>query len=108
MRRMGGDRSSAVRALLDRPPMTMRKILLTGATGFIGGELLRRLLRRDARSIVCLVRAESDEDAQARGASTLAALLGRSVPRLAARITWVRGDVERPRLGLDDATWESL
>lgn len=87
----------------------MSKVLLTGATGFIGGELLRRLLRRDERSIVCLVRAASSEDAARRGHDTLAALFGRAVPaRLAARVEWVAADIERPRLGLDDAAWASV
>lgn len=87
----------------------MSKVLLTGATGFIGGELLLRLLRRDDRPIVCLVRAASTEAAARRGQETLAALFGRAVPaRLAARVEWVPGDVERPRLGLDDATWTAL
>lgn len=85
------------------------KVLLTGATGFIGGELLRRLLRRDHRPIVCLVRAASAADAARRGHETLAALFGHVVPaRLAARVEWVAADVERPRLGLDDAAWSAL
>lgn len=86
----------------------MGKVLVTGATGFIGGELLRRLLRRDARPIICLVRAATPAEAARRGEETLAALLGRSVPRLAARVTWVHADVERPRLGLDEAAWQAL
>lgn len=87
----------------------MSKVLLTGATGFIGGELLLRLLRRDDRRIACLVRAASPADADRRGQETLAALFGRAVPaRLAARVEWVAADVERPRLGLDDAAWAAL
>jgi long-chain acyl-CoA synthetase len=88
----------------------MGKVLLTGATGFIGGELLRRLLRRDARPIVCLVRASGPAEAARRGADTLAALFGgRAAPtRLAARVEWIAADVERPRLGLDDATFDAL
>lgn len=85
------------------------KVLLTGATGFIGGELLRRLLRRDARPVVCLVRATSAADAARRGAETLSTLFGHAVPaRLAARVEWVAADVERPRLGLDEAAWSAL
>lgn len=86
----------------------MGKILLTGATGFIGGELLRRLLRRDERTIVCLVRAASADDAARRGRETLGALFGRVPPRLAARVEWVAADIERPRLGLGDDAWTAL
>jgi thioester reductase-like protein len=88
---------------------TSKKVLITGATGFIGGELLRRLIRRDARPIICLVRAGSPADAVRRGEQTLTALLGRAAPpKLAARVEWVPGDIEQPRLGLDEATWQRL
>ena len=40
-------------------------ILLTGATGFVGMELLQRYLERSERSIVTLVRAGSDSAAPA-------------------------------------------
>lgn len=85
------------------------KVLITGATGFIGGELLKRMVKRETRAIVCLVRAKSPAEAAARGETTLEALFGRAAPKkLAARIEWVAGDVERPRLGLDEATWAAL
>lgn len=77
-------------------------ILLTGATGFVGGQLLARLLARDGRPIVCLVRAPSEAAAARRGDETLARLVPRD--RLAeahGRVTWRRGDVERADLGLD-------
>jgi len=39
-----------------------RFVLLTGATGFIGGDLLARLLRRSPElRAYCLIRARSDE-----------------------------------------------
>src|SRR5204863_308093 len=41
-------------------------ILLTGATGFLGGEILARLLERRGGPVYALVRAGSDSDAQAR------------------------------------------
>lgn len=85
------------------------KVLITGATGFIGGELLKRMVKRETRSIVCLVRAKSPAEAATRGEATLEAIFGRAAPkRLAARIEWVAGDVERPRLGLDEAAWAAL
>lgn len=83
--------------------MTQRKILLTGATGFIGGELLKRLVRRDPRAITCLVRAGSEAEAARRGADTLRALFGREADRVAARVHWVRADIEQPGLGLSEA-----
>ena len=51
-------------------------ILLTGATGFVGMELLARYLERSDRDIVALVRAPSDEAATARMDAVLANLFG--------------------------------
>ncbi len=44
----------------------MGDLLLTGATGFVGRELLRRLLERDDRNVHALVRADDDEAAAER------------------------------------------
>ena len=41
-------------------------VLLTGATGYLGIHVLRELIRSDARTITCLVRGKSAEDAEHR------------------------------------------
>lgn len=69
-------------------------MLLTGATGFLGGELLRRLLARETRRIVCLVRAPDARAAAARGRGILGGA--------ASRVRWLPGDIEQPRFGLDE------
>lgn len=76
---------------------------LTGATGFVGGEVLRRLAR-EGRRVVCLVRAGSQAAGVERGRATLAAL--GIDPR--APIEWVAGDVERPCLGLEPTHLRAL
>jgi thioester reductase-like protein len=76
-------------------------VLLTGATGLVGGEMLVRLLERDRRSIVCLVRGASPDEATARGNAALERVLGRRpTPDEVARVTWLCGDVEASDLGL--------
>lgn len=78
-----------------------RKILLTGATGFVGGELLARLLARDDRNLICLVRANDDAEASRRGEETLVRLVGsRDVSAASRRIEWLPGDVELADLAL--------
>jgi thioester reductase-like protein len=64
----------------------MGAVLLTGATGFVGKEILDRFLDR-GRRVYALVRAGDDE-----------AAAGRLEPH--ARLAAVAGDIERPRLGL--------
>jgi thioester reductase-like protein len=88
--------------------MHRKKILLTGATGFIGGELLRRLARQDARTVVCLVRGASPDEARSRGRDTLRALFGRDAERVARKVEWVHADIEKPGLGLSAAQREAL
>jgi thioester reductase-like protein len=72
---------------------------VTGGTGFIGRHLIERLLERSG-DIHVLVRAESQEK--------LDRLVDRWGEDARQRIKPVVGDLAEPRLGLDDATRESL
>jgi long-chain acyl-CoA synthetase len=73
----------------------MGAVLLTGATGFVGREVLARFLARGDRDVYALVRADDDTDAAGR-------LPGHE------RLTAVAGDIERSGLGLSDETAERL
>src|ERR671931_488461 len=73
--------------------------VLTGGTGFLGGEVLARLLERDERPVYVLVRAEDDERAAARVRAILESLLGSSKPWDQQAIP-VRGDITLPWLGM--------
>jgi thioester reductase-like protein len=82
-------------------------LLLTGATGFLGMQLLARYLERTERRIYALVRAGDDLEASRRLRETVAGL----VPDPAAygdRVTAVRGDITRPGLGLDPRRRDAL
>jgi long-chain acyl-CoA synthetase len=80
--------------------------VLTGGTGFLGGEVLARLLERDEAPVYVLIRAEDDERANARLRALLESLLG-GPERWSDRAIAVRGDVTRPWLGLSsgDRDW---
>ena len=96
----------ASRGLATRPETVDRTILVTGSTGFVGAELLSRLLLRSQSTIVAPVRASSDAAARARGLAILEEVLARPVSvEEARRVQWVAGDLERRRLGWDDSTW---
>jgi long-chain acyl-CoA synthetase len=74
-------------------------VLLTGATGFLGMELLARYLERTDRTVYTLVRAESQEAAEARLRTALGRLLG-DTEAYVHRVVALRGDLCRPGLGL--------
>ncbi len=82
-------------------------ILLTGATGYIGGFVLVELIARTNATIHCLVRAEDDATAWERLRAALQDFRAWD-SSLAARINVVRGDLAQPHLGLDDEQWEHL
>jgi len=73
-------------------------VLLTGGTGFLGGEVLARLLERDERPVYALVRARSDEEAQARLHHVIESLLGGADG--SRRAVAVAGDVTSDGLGM--------
>ncbi|MGR7995145.1 amino acid adenylation domain-containing protein [Xanthobacter sp. ZOL 2024] len=89
-----------------RPPAGVRsvhpprRVLLTGATGFLGAYLLRELLRDEARQVWCLVRGTG-------GRERLRAALDRYglwQEALAERLHVVQGDLALPDLGLSAGT----
>jgi thioester reductase-like protein len=74
-------------------------VLLTGATGFLGMELLAAYLERTNRHVYALVRGVNDRQAHARLERTLERLFGPG-PHYRERVSAVRGDVTQPGLGL--------
>jgi thioester reductase-like protein len=83
-------------------------VLLTGATGFVGMELLARYLERTDRPLIALIRARDDAAAQTRIDAVLANLFGYRAGRYADRVSAVAGELTAPRLGLDPVRWERL
>jgi thioester reductase-like protein len=76
------------------------QILLTGASGFLGGYLLRRLLDVPGTRVHCLVRAGDDRAARERLAAQQARYGLGGLP--AGRVVALAGDLGRPRLGWDE------
>jgi long-chain acyl-CoA synthetase len=74
-------------------------VLLTGATGFLGMELLVRYLERTQRRVYALVRGGDEREATTRMRATLCSLFGADHP-YAERVTVLRGDITSPDLGL--------
>jgi amino acid adenylation domain-containing protein/thioester reductase-like protein len=114
---VGRTRRSAAQLRLDvrldpqivggRPPdRPLHRVLLTGATGFVGRQLLRELAAAGLQ-VVCLVRGSDDEHARQRLARS-AAGDGGWYPAAAGRVDVLAGDLGRPRLGLSPARFADL
>ena len=82
-------------------------VLLTGATGFLGMELLARLIEQGDTDVVCLIRAPS-ASAAAERLTTVFGRLYEELPESAGRVTAVAGDVAAEDLGLDSRDRDAL
>jgi thioester reductase-like protein len=83
-------------------------VLLTGATGFVGMEVLARYLERGEREVVTLVRAPSQAAAADRMQTLLFNLFGARASAYAGRVRAVAGELTAPRLGLDPGRYAEL
>ncbi|MFD5267972.1 thioester reductase domain-containing protein [Streptomyces sp. NPDC058335] len=89
-------------------PLPPRRILLTGATGFLGSHMLLDLLRHSDAHVYCLVRGADEEAATARLAEQLRTYRLPWNAEVRRRVTVLPGDIRRPRLGLSDELWHTL
>ncbi len=96
------------------PPDRTQRVLLTGATGFLGRflclEWLERMRARDGK-VICLIRGPNQEAAMARlraGFASDAALAARFAELAGDALEILVGDVAEPRLGLDDNLFDHL
>ena len=89
----------------------MRKtFFITGATGNIGGKLVSRILEIDQSSrMFLLVRADSLAEAHQRLRQVLLTLSpAQNLSAVKKRITLIRGDITRPKMGLTESDWSRL
>jgi fatty acid CoA ligase FadD9 len=94
-----------------KPPTIIENVLLTGATGFLGGALLEELLLQTHVStckIHCIVRAESDRNAYERILNNLKSMNSKLTDDHLMRIVAYKGDLSQPQLGLSEDTWNTL
>lgn len=83
------------------------RILLTGATGFLGAFLLHELLEQTEMHVHCLVRCASVEEGRRRIDRNLATYMpGHDYDR--SRIVPVAGDLSQPLLGVSQAQFDAL
>ncbi len=78
---------------------TPRKVLLTGATGYLGSHILFELIRRHAKQIICLVRSNKNQNAEDRLKTIFMYYFGGLADEKAFdSITVIDGDITDPNL----------
>lgn len=88
-----------------------RVAIVTGATGFIGSNLVAALLERDRSEVWCVVRPSDDAAERVRTAVLESARAAGAEDAIGARIDAigaVEGDVRKPGFGLSAADTEAL
>jgi thioester reductase-like protein len=88
------------------PPPARRHALLTGATGYLGGYLLRDLLRAGMK-VTAVVRCQHPSAGMAKIGASLKQM-GIWEHRFAEMVTVVAGDIEQPRFGLAPDAYAKL
>ncbi len=88
-------------------PATSSTVFLTGATGFLGAQVLAEILRETDWRVICLVRADDSAAAAQRVVDALAAT-GREGIDTAGRVTALCGDLAEPDFGLAAADFDDL
>ncbi len=84
---------------LDAP--RFKRILLTGATGYLGSQLLAELVKQPGISIQCLVRGGSTAEAEARLKQAVPDCFAPGV-KAPGRISALHGDIEAVGFGLSE------
>lgn len=92
--------------MIPREDLPADALLVTGATGFLGMQLVARVLEESDRHVVALIRADDDDAAAARLRDALAMILPGPAPE--HRLTAVAADLEAPGLDLDAGTHDLL
>jgi thioester reductase-like protein len=83
-------------------------VLISGATGFVGMEVLARYLERGERQVFTIVRARNDAAARGRIDDVLKNLFGLRASRYAGRVHAIAGDLTQPDLGIARSRRERL
>ena len=82
-----------------------KHLFITGATGFLGGEVARRLLAQSDETLHILLRARDETHFDARK-KRLLQRFGQA-ERPTGRVKCVWGDITQPRFGLSESQFES-
>lgn len=103
--------ATPVRPTLDQSEKSIGEtnVILTGSTGTLGTYLLHALLNREGVGHVYCLNRRDDGGRQAQHDGSAAAGLPAAVlEETNSRVTFIKADLQLPRLGLNDATYRTL
>ena len=90
-------------------PIRAEKVLLTGATGFLGAHILAKMLKKKRTHVICLVRGKDEQDASARLREQLTFYFGtQSSSEIMKKVSVLCADISKDNLGLDEASYAAL
>lgn len=89
-------------------PSTGVTFFLTGATGFLGAYLVKEIMDRQNTKLIAHIRGAKDLNSAKDRLTRSLKGYGLWQDSWAERITPVLGDLSKPRLGLDDASWKHV
>ncbi len=95
-------------AMNKEPVRTPQHVLILGATGFLGVQVLAELLQKTSARIYVLVRARNQAQAWQRLAQALTEIEPSLVVRARGRVIPLCGDLALPRFGLRSLRWKEL
>lgn len=84
------------------------KILVTGATGFLGIHIVKELVTQSDQRVYCLVRDNTIEDARERFRQLLKWYFGKQYAGILERVILVCGDFTKEYFGLSQDEYEKL
>lgn len=89
--------------------LTVKNILLTGATGYLGIHLLNELMKKTDSHVYCVVRYKNGKDSKERLLHKLSFYFGTSMLQYVdSRIHVLVADITLPKLGLSDEDYNKL
>lgn len=89
------------------PSIGRGAVLLTGATGFLGGQILARVLERGERHVYAVTRGSGQAQAEARLRAAIGSIYG-TEDAYADRVTAVAGDLTQPFAGIEPSVLDRL
>ena len=93
---------------LNKNNRKIEKVLLTGATGFLGIHILKELLKNSNSYIYCLVRGKDNNFAKERLIELYRFYFDKDLNEYSQRLKVIYGDITKDKLGLNSKVYKDI